>query len=440
MTKARFCCLVVACVLTASTLSAQTLRIYHIDVEQADSALVVMPNGKSLLIDSGNNKQGKRIKAVMVQAGVTQIDAFVDSHYHQDHYGSIDELVDDGIHVLESYDRGRRDLVDPADAAKPRYKDYMRTVGEDAHPLQPGETINLDPLVTVKCIAASGAVIGVSPVSSRDENNLSVSLLIEFAGFKAYFGGDTHEQVEAVIAAEDLVKDVDLYKASHHGSDTSSSLAFMQDLTPTLIVISNGSNGSYHHPRKSTLDIYRGLTPAPVILQTNRCKLGPPCDNVAAQFIADPEMSGKDGTIQIVVDAVSRTYTTKYGLSTVRTFPFKAAGPPVVTPAATSSAVIQSLLPNPAGDDEQLEEVSVKNAGTAPLNLSGWTLKDRSGLTWVLSGTLSVGQSVTFKRLGQPMTLNNTGDEITLIDSSSVERDKFSYSTSSQGQRIQTNH
>ena len=50
-----------------------------------------------------------------------------------------------------------------------------------------------------------------------------------------------------------------------------------------------------------------------MILQTNRCKLGPPCDNVPAAFIADPEQSGKNGTIQIVVDAVTRTYTAKYG-------------------------------------------------------------------------------------------------------------------------------
>ena len=125
-----------------------------------------------------------------------------------------------------------------------------------------------------------------------------------------------------------------------------------------------------------------------------------------------------------MADAVTRTYTVKYGLSTVRTFAFKAASSPFITPVATSSAVIQSLLPNPVGDDEQLEEVAIKNAGTAALNLTGWTLRDRSGLTWALSNTLAVGQSATFKRLGQPMTLNNSGDEISLIDPSNVERDR----------------
>jgi beta-lactamase superfamily II metal-dependent hydrolase len=424
----------------ASPLAAQTLRIYHIDVEQADSALIVMPNGKTLLIDSGKNSHGKRIEAVMDHAGVTQIDAFVASHYHEDHFGGIDDLVKKGIPVLESYDRGRRDTVRPDDKTKGTYKDYMATVGEDARALQSGDTIDLDPLVTVKCIASSGSALGVGPVSSSDENDLSVSLLIEFAGFKAFFGGDTHELVEHVLEAEDLVKDVDLFKASHHGSDTSSSAAFMRDLNPSLIVISNGSNASYHHPRKSTLATYAGLTPAPVVLQTNRCNLSSPCGNVPAEFIADPRSSGKDGTIQIAVDAVSRTYTVKYGVSTVRTFAFKAGAPPIDGPSITPGAVIQSLLPNPEGDDEQLEEVTIRNVGTAALTLDGWRLRDRSGLTWALTGSLPPAQAKTFKRRGQEMTLNNTGDEIVLVDPDAVERDRFSFTASSEGALIATNH
>ena len=149
--------------------AAQTLRIFHIDVEQADSALVVMPNGKSLLIDAGNNRQGNRLRKVLNQAGVTQIDALVVSHYHADHYGNTDDVVNDGIQILETYDRGRRDLVKPADKAKDSYKDYMTAVGEDAHALEPGDTIDLDPLVTITCLASSGAVMGTSPVTSNDE-------------------------------------------------------------------------------------------------------------------------------------------------------------------------------------------------------------------------------------------------------------------------------
>ena len=145
------CCSTLTAILVAVVLAtpatAQTLRIYQIDVEQADAALLVMPNGKTLLIDSGKNGHGPRIQAVMQQAGVTQIDAFVNSHYHEDHFGGIDDLVDAGVPVLEAYDRGDKACCVPAaKKAQTTFKDYQRTVGEDAIQVRPGHAINLDPL------------------------------------------------------------------------------------------------------------------------------------------------------------------------------------------------------------------------------------------------------------------------------------------------------
>jgi len=55
---------------------AQTLRIFHADVEQGDATLVVTPSGKTLLVESGKNGHGPRIPAVMQQEGASQIDAF----------------------------------------------------------------------------------------------------------------------------------------------------------------------------------------------------------------------------------------------------------------------------------------------------------------------------------------------------------------------------
>ena len=419
---------------------AQTLRIYYIDVEQADAALVVMPNGKTLLIDSGKNGHGSRIKAVMDLAGVTRIDAFVNSHYHEDHFGGIDDLVNRGVAVLEAYDRGKKEFVDEGDLDNGTFEDYMAAVGEDAHPLRPGDTFDLDPLVTVTCLAASGLVTGEpdGPPPSNDENELSVSLVLSFAGFKAYFGGDTHTPTEVKIAALDLVTDVDLYKSNHHGSDTSSSQALMNDLQPSLIVISNGSHGTYKHPRQSTLQRYKTLLSAPVILQTNKCKKSLPCDNMPDAFIADPQSGDKDGTILITVDAATGSYTARYAASTLPPFPIKnPAGP---QPTASSTVVIESLLPNPVGADEQREEVTLRNRGATGVSLAGWHLRDRSGLRWNLTGTLGAAQIVTFRRNGQAMTLNNQGDEIVLLDQSSTERDRFSYISSNEGTVIRTLH
>ena len=154
-------------------------------------------------------------------------------------------------------------------------------------------------------------------------------------------------------------------------------------------------------------------------------------------FIADPQSGDKDGTILITVDAATASYTARYG-STVRPFPIKnPTGPP---PNATSTVVIESLLPNPHGDDEQLEEVTLRNRGTNAVSLAGWVLRDRSGLTWTLGSTLNPGQAFMFRRNGQAMSLNNAGDEIVLIDATQVERDRFGYQTSSEGTVIKTLH
>ena len=263
-------------------LSAQQLRIYHIDVEQASATLFVAPGGKTLLVDSGKNGMGQRIKTIMDRANVTAIDFFVDTHYHEDHYGGIDDLVNLGVPVREAYDRGDKNLLSADKLSEDTYLDYQAAVGNRAHQLIRGMTLPLDPLMTVTCISAGGLVIGESPTAvDNDENNLSISLLITLGTFRYFIGGDIQSQTEQKIADRDLVKAVDVYVADHHGSDTSSIVPFIQDLSPHVIIVSNGDNAAYHHPRLVTLTSYTQLPGPPVVFQTNKCTKGPPCGNVA---------------------------------------------------------------------------------------------------------------------------------------------------------------
>jgi beta-lactamase superfamily II metal-dependent hydrolase len=137
-------------------LSAQQLRVYHIDVEQASSTLFVAPGGKTMLVDSGKNGMGGRIKAVMNRAGVSAIDFFVLTHYHEDHDGRIDGLVTLGVQVRETFDRGDK-TSPPLPASRlvePSFKAYQASVGDDAQPLRRGGAVPLDPLMTVTCISS----------------------------------------------------------------------------------------------------------------------------------------------------------------------------------------------------------------------------------------------------------------------------------------------
>jgi beta-lactamase superfamily II metal-dependent hydrolase len=254
--------LVLLCAAPAAT---QTIPIFQIDVEQA--ALFVLPSGKTLLVDSGKNGHGSRVHAVMKDAGVTQIDAFVTTHYHEDHFGGIDDLVLKAkVQVLEAYDRGDKEFLPKAKLNEPTYKAYQNTVREDAIHLTRGMSIALDPDVTITCISSSGVVIGENPPQpGKAENDMSMSLLITFRGFRYFVGGDIETFTEEKIAQRDLVKDVDLYEANHHGSHTSSSPALMGDLNPTVVVISNGSVSRYKHPRATTLKTYAKVPGPPVV-------------------------------------------------------------------------------------------------------------------------------------------------------------------------------
>ena len=429
---ASLCCLALA----AGPAHAQTLRVYQIDVEQAAATLFVAPGGKTLLVDSGKNGMGSRIKATMDRAGVSKVDYFVLTHYHEDHYGGIDDLVKLGASVLETYDRGDKECcLSQEKQAESTYVHYQRAVGEDAIPIRRGMTIPLDPSMTVTCISSGGTVIGeTSPVTGVDENDMSVSLLVTYGAFRYFIGGDIEQPTEAKIAARDLVTGVTVYVADHHGSDTSSSRPFMEDLLPQVIIISNGNNGTYKHPRQVTLNLYASLPEHPVVFQTNKYRKGGAGGNVADEFIADPETDDEDGTILLTVDPGASKYTVAYG-DTSREFTM--GGSPAV-----ASVVIESLLPNPPGSDSDAEEVVIRNKGTSSTAITGWRLQDRSGRSWPFSGsvTLAAGEARTIRRDGRPMTLNNGGDAISLIDAAEVVRDRFEYSASSEGVSIPTGH
>jgi competence protein ComEC len=414
---------------------AQGLRIIHIDVEQGDATLFISPSGKTLLVDSGKNGHGDRIKAAMDAAGVSVVDDFVLTHYHEDHMGGIDDLIADSVHVLHAYDRGDKDFLPASTTHSATFRDYQKAVGETATHLTRGETIPFDPDILVTCISSGGVVLGeVNPAHGVDENDMSISLLLEFHGFRYFIGGDCEKPTEQKIADHDLALDVDACEADHHGSNTSSSPDFMNDLKPTVIVISNGNNALYQHPRQSVLDFYRTMVPQPAVFQTNKYLRGGAGGNEPNAFIADTTSTAATGTVLLTVSASGATYSVSYR---DRRFQFTTKRPEIV-----HRLVIESLLPDPVGDDIDREEAAIHNAGTAAVAMAGWFLKDKSGRVWSLAGTgtIAAGQSVTIRRNHMPMNLNNNGDSVSLIAPDNSIADSFSYTATQEGVRIVTGH
>jgi hypothetical protein len=99
---------------------------------------------------------------------------------------------------------------------------------------------------------------------------------------------------------------------------------------------------------------------------------------------------------------------------------------------------IMGLLPNPAGNEAENEEVTIGNQGTQQVSMVGWRLRDLAQQHWILDslGALQSGESKTILRAGQPMVMNNNGDSISLIDPSGNSVQTVTYSQVGQGVRV----
>src|ERR1700733_3043526 len=99
-----------SCSVAQTRTARSTLDIYVIDVEGGNSVLFVPPSGESVLIDTGNVAPGAardagRIMDAIHDAGITQIDHLIITHWHGDHFGGLPELAKQ-IPIKEYIDHG----------------------------------------------------------------------------------------------------------------------------------------------------------------------------------------------------------------------------------------------------------------------------------------------------------------------------------------------
>ena len=146
----------------AQTRTAKTLDIYVVDVEGGNATLFVSPSGESVLIDSGNGgaaaaRDADRIMAAVKDAGLTQIDNLITTHWHGDHFGGMAELAA-RIPIRHFIDHGPN--VQPAAAADEfLQKTYPSLYGKAKHTVaKPGDKIAIAGL-DWRVVSAAGEAI-----------------------------------------------------------------------------------------------------------------------------------------------------------------------------------------------------------------------------------------------------------------------------------------
>lgn len=218
---------------------AAPLSAHFIDVGQADSTLVKLANGETMLIDAGDNKTGIDAVAYIKNAGIKRIDYLVATHPHADHIGGMSD-------VIKQFDIGRIYMPDAAANTK-TFSDMLDAIEEKNIPVTKAAAgVNIFSFDNM-----SADIIAPNSEKYDDLNNYSAVVRLTYGDTAFLFMGDAETLSENEITAE--VK-ADVIKIGHHGSDTSTGKNFIMRVSPRVAVISVGEGNSYGHPKKSVLD------------------------------------------------------------------------------------------------------------------------------------------------------------------------------------------
>lgn len=244
-------------------------RIHFLGVGQGDSTLIELPDGKVVLIDGGNGTQ-EAANAVLRHLNglkIDTIDYLVVTHADGDHCGALD-LVLEYKTVLNAYLPAVS--IEELDTEYAEFyaallKEEGCTKQYSARSISLSNTDGAFPytLQFLYPYTLDAEEEDVEENAKKDGNLLSSVLWFDYRGMSALFTGDAPASTEEKLVWADEkgllspygvdLTSTEILKVSHHGSNTATSLSFLEYLRTKTAVISCGKNNSYGHPSEEVL-------------------------------------------------------------------------------------------------------------------------------------------------------------------------------------------
>ena len=217
-------------------LNNEDFNLLFMYVGQADSTLIKYKN-KTMLIDAGNNEDGKNIVKLLKDKGISKLDYIVGTHYDEDHIGGLDDII-------ENFDIGKFYLSNGGELGSNYYnlekaakkKNLTITIPKVGDKIDFGD-------VDMEVMAAS-------KFDGKNDNNASIVIQVKYGSRKYLFMGDLEKQEEA----KRKWNEVDVLKAGHHGSNTSSTQEFLNQVKPKYVFVSAGKNNKYRLPNVKAME------------------------------------------------------------------------------------------------------------------------------------------------------------------------------------------
>lgn len=218
----------------------RNLSVHYIDVGQADSILIMLPNGQNMLIDAGNNADVDLVINYLKEQGIAFLDYVIGTHPHEDHIGGLDMVID-------YFDAGYIYMPEIQHSTK-TFEDVLIAVQKKNLQIRSAKA-------GINIISSNGLCVDIiAPAGDfyKDLNDYSAVIKITYLNNTFLFMADAGKLSENQITAD--VK-ADVLKVGHHGSDTSTSITFLGRVSPDYAVISVGKGNPYGHPSQSVLDL-----------------------------------------------------------------------------------------------------------------------------------------------------------------------------------------
>ncbi|MBR2045795.1 MAG: ComEC/Rec2 family competence protein [Agathobacter sp.] len=220
-------------------------EIIFLDVGQGDGIYISSEDGTTCFIDGGSSDVKQvgtyRILPFLKAHGVRQIDYWFVSHADMDHISGLLEVMEEGYEIEHLVISDKM----PEEENRERLLSVAKTCELDVILMSVGDSIVSKQLV-VRCLYPW--------LEGTDKNELSMVLQVEFFNeraeclFRGLFSADISSDAERKLLEKDVLKDVDLYKAAHHGSKYSNSQVLLDVIQPEICVISCGEDNVYGHP------------------------------------------------------------------------------------------------------------------------------------------------------------------------------------------------
>ncbi len=234
---------VLSLLLTVSSVFGDgSLVVHAIDVGQADSTFIRSPEGKTLLIDTGENN--RRAETYLESIGVKSIDVLIATHPHIDHIGSMFAFID-------RYDIGQVVMPRVTETTTLAYLKLLEATKSKGLRITEGKAglvLDLGPSVSVECLAPNGT-------NYPDVNDYSVVVKLTHGEVSFLLTGDASANSEREMVARQKDKlPSTVLKVGHHGSGTATIPAFFEAVAPEITVVSCGTDNRFGHPSEETVE------------------------------------------------------------------------------------------------------------------------------------------------------------------------------------------